>query len=209
MTLIHHQNTIRKKNGDYFNTWIEDIRVNMNMSLSIHRANKMSSLISEPHEFLRLFLINSIFLFYSFCYREKAHDVNNNDYKWCHKAETCLHHQPQRTCRKWNDETLDPNTKIEKKKGLKLYFEIFAYKSKSSCDVLRGSARCSVRRIGKDAHSCINSKSIQQMGSCQFDWFKMPSEFLLYSILQILIIPTMHLEAVHASLYFFHMYFQT
>lgn len=47
------------------------------------------------------------------------------------------------------------------------------------------------------------------MGSCQFDWFKMPSEFLLYSILQILIIPMMHLEAEHACLYFFHMYFQT
>lgn len=47
------------------------------------------------------------------------------------------------------------------------------------------------------------------MGSCRFDWFKMPSEFLLYSILQILIIPTMHLEAVHTCLYFFHMYFQT
>lgn len=54
-----------------------------------------------------------------------------------------------------------------------------------------------MQEIAIDARSCLTSKSIQQMGSCQFDWFKMPSEFPLYSILQILIIPTMYLEAVH------------
>lgn len=63
MTPIHHQNTIRKKNGGYFNNRKENMKVNMNMSLSFHWGQQMSSLISEPHKFLKLFVINSIFLF--------------------------------------------------------------------------------------------------------------------------------------------------
>lgn len=66
-----------------------------------------------------------------------------------------------------------------------------------------------MQEIAIDARLCLTSKSIQQMGSCQFDWFRMPSEFPLYSILQILIIPTVYLEGVHTCLYFLHMYFQT
>lgn len=77
------------------------------MSLSFRGANKMSSLISEPCTFLRWFVINIILLFLCFATKENSRDANNNDYKWCHKAKTCLQwpwealrHQPQRTSRK-------------------------------------------------------------------------------------------------------------
>lgn len=82
-------------------------------------------------------------------------------------------------------------------------------KTQAAQAVLKGSARCSICKIAIDAHSCLTSKSIQQMGSCQFDCFKMSSEFLLSSILQIFIIPTMHLEAAHACLYFPYVFSNT